>query len=197
LLQRYHLTPVAMHVPLEALEDDVERVVAEADTIGCPVIVLPWIPEERRASGQDWIDAARLMNQIGGRIRQLGKRFAYHNHDMEFMPVPELGTGYAALIRETDPALVEFEVDLFWVTKAEQSVPALLAQLGNRVTLCHIKDMTNDAERTFAPVGSGTLPWKEWLPLLSSQMLIVEQDVCKDPDPFNCLKASLDFLRTF
>ncbi|MCL5066427.1 MAG: sugar phosphate isomerase/epimerase [Firmicutes bacterium] len=196
LLLQNRLTPVAMHIPFDDLDHDVERVVAEAEMIGCPVMVLPWIGEEKRRTPADWSKTAAWMNRIGESIRRQGKRFGYHNHAFEFDHLESGETGYDRLIAETDPALVEFELDIFWAAKAEQNVPELVSRLGTRLTFCHIKDMTGDQERTFAPVGHGILPWSEWLPMLKVQALIVEQDACKDPDPFNCLKASIDFLQS-
>ncbi len=196
LLLQHHLNPIAMHVPYEVLDQNIERAVAEAEMIGCPVIILPWVTEDKRGSAENWSKTAQWMNQVGERVRSLGKRFGYHNHAFEFERLDSGLTGYEALMAETDPGLVEFELDLFWAAKAGQNVPDLIARLGSRLTFCHIKDMTDDSDRTFAPVGQGALPWVQWLPLLKVQALIVEQDVCMDPDPFNCLKVSIDFLKT-
>lgn len=196
LLLSNHLTPVAMHVDYQRLDQDLERALADADVIGSPVLVLPWIPEELRTTQAAWIEMAHWMNRVGERVREQGKRFAYHNHAFEFDKVGAAATGYDLLVQSTDPALVEFELDIFWAAKADQSVPDLAKRLGKRMTLCHVKDMTGDAERTFAPVGGGVLPWKTWLDLLPVQALIVEQDACADPDPFNCLKSSIDYLKS-
>lgn len=194
LLLQNRLHPVAMHVPYENLDRNLESVVAESNIIGAPVIVLPFLAESMRTDAQAWSAMAQWMNRVGAEIRKSGKRFAYHNHSFEFDALAAGGTGYDRLIEETDPALVEFELDIFWAAKAGQDVPQLLRRLGKRLTLCHIKDMTGDAERTFAPVGHGILPWADWLPLLGVEAMIVEQDVCKDPDPFNCLAASIEYL---
>ena len=196
LLLRYHLVPVGMHVPYEALDDDAEGVAAEASIIAAPVIVLPALPESKRDSAAAWDNAADWMNRVGERVRKAGKRFAYHNHWFEFDAIGPGETGYDRLLAKTDPALVEFELDLFWAARAGQSLPDLIARLGQRMTLCHIKDMTGDNERTFAPVGHGTLPWAQLFPLLNVESLIVEQDRCSDPDPFTCLQASIEFLQS-
>lgn len=193
LLLRHHLTPVAMHVPYEALQD-VEGASAEASVIGVSTLVLPWLPESVRKTAADWTRAAEWMNHIGERARLAGKRLAYHNHAFEFDPLPEGGTGYDRLLEYTDPALVEFELDLYWAMFARQSLPDLIRRLGRRLTLAHIKDMKPEPDRGFAPVGHGVLDWSGLLPQLKTEWLIVEQDACDAPDPFTCLEQSYTYL---
>ncbi len=194
LLLQYHLTPVGMHVGYEQLDDNVERVIAEASVIGAPVIVVPAVPAPMRKTEADWMGVAGWLNRIGEHVRQSGKRLAYHNHWFEFDILPEGGTGFDRLVNLTDPSLVEFEVDLYWATWAGQSVPELVRRLGRRMTLCHLKDMTAGEPRTFAPVGQGILPWREWLPLLDVESWIVEQDECAESDPFSCIEVSIHYL---
>ncbi len=194
LLLQYHLTPVGMHVSHQQLDENVERVIAEASVIGAPVIVIPAVPAEMRKTEDDWKRLTVWLNRIGEQVRQAGKRLAYHNHWFEFDSLAEGGTGFDRLVSLTDPSLVEFEVDLYWAAWAGQSVPALVSRLGRRMTLCHLKDMTGGERRTFAPVGQGILPWREWLPLLDVESWIVEQDECADGDPFTCIEASIRYL---
>ena len=43
---------------------------------------------------------------------------AYHNHDFEFNKFEKDITGFDILLGETDKALLKFELDIYWVTKA-------------------------------------------------------------------------------
>jgi len=45
-------------------------------------------------------------------------RLAYHNHDFEFKDWGDGKTGFSIFQKETDPALVNFEVDIYWITKS-------------------------------------------------------------------------------
>ena len=47
--------------------------------------------------------------------------FAYHNHDFEF--TDHSGeNGYDIIMRETDPALVKLQMDLYWVMHSSKRV---------------------------------------------------------------------------
>ena len=63
----------------------------------------------------------------------------------------------------------------------------------NRCPLLHLKDMAANAERSFAPVGSGTLDWPAIIFAARQANVrwgIVEQDTCAG-DPVECLATSL------
>ena len=45
----------------------------------------------------------------------------------------------------TDPALVDFEMDIYWVVTAGQDPQAWFKKYKNRFRLCHIKDRTKGA----------------------------------------------------
>ena len=51
--------------------------------------------------------------------------FAYHNHDFEF--IDHGGeNGYNIIMRETDPALVKLQMDLYWVMHSSKLSPSEL-----------------------------------------------------------------------
>lgn len=62
---------------------------------------------------------------------------------------------FELLMAETDPGLVDFELDFFWVQKAGRNILDVLAEAKGRVTMAHIKDM--DDEGNMADVGAGTI----------------------------------------
>ena len=56
---------------------------------------------------------------------------------------------------ETDPDLVEFELDLYWITKGGADPFAYFERYPGRFTLCHVKDMAADGE--MVDVGAGQM----------------------------------------
>lgn len=73
-------------------------------------------------------------------------------------------------MRETDPRLVEFEVDTGWVATAGLDPVSFLHGLRGRATQLHVKDGAVGNTTNFvlemkpAEVGSGTLDWARILP---------------------------------
>jgi sugar phosphate isomerase/epimerase len=91
--------------------------------------------------------AAENFNQWGEKIHSGGLRLAYHNHDYEFR-IYEGTPAYDTLIQETQPDLVAFEMDVFWVKRGGQDPVAYLKKYRDRFRLLHLKDI-----RTGTPVG--------------------------------------------
>jgi sugar phosphate isomerase/epimerase len=122
------------------------------------------------AEGEDlWKRTAALLNERGSALKPYGIRVGYHNHNVEFARVGA-GTGWDILARETDPALVDFEVDVGWIKAAGLDPVTFLNGLKGRVTQLHVKDVAQGTEANYAlamkptEVGSGVQDWAKLLP---------------------------------
>ena len=170
------------HVPLDSWEADPGSVVADMHTLGCAHAVVPIVPAERR----DAASVARLaedFNSWGELCRSRGVTFSYHNHDFEFAPSSDGTTMWDVLVRETDPDLVHLELDLYWVRYGGADPEAVLRDLGERVSLVHLKDMATDERRSDLPVGEGTMPWPRLLRAADEvgvEWFVAEQDNPRD-----------------
>src|SRR5207237_6016358 len=85
--------------------------------IGHEWLVVPWLDASTRRTLDDVRRTAEGFNRAGAAVKAAGLRFAYHNHDFDFMPV-EGRRPLDLLLESTDPALVSFELDLYWAVKA-------------------------------------------------------------------------------
>ncbi|MGI8690673.1 MAG: sugar phosphate isomerase/epimerase family protein [Thermomicrobiales bacterium] len=144
------------HIALARLENELPAVIAECHILGCPTVVCPVLPHERRTE-DGFRDLAVALNRIGATVQAEGLAFCYHNHAFEFEMMIGGVTAFAWLAAHTDPSLVQLELDAFWAQKAGHDPAALLARYAGRVPLVHLKDMTADAAQTFAPVGTGSV----------------------------------------
>ena len=118
--------------------------------------------------------------------------FGFHNHNYEFRKLGN-ATGFDVLVEGTDPELVCFEMDCYWITQAGLDPVAMLKKLGKRVRMLHLKDRTrgfppsqelNKAAEHFTEVGNGTIDWKKILMAaeqLQAEHLFVEQDESERP----------------
>ncbi len=156
VLRANRLTSPATHIAYPANDDAWRRTVDDAKARGHEWVVIAWLDAAQRAEASRWPVLAERFNQLGQIARDAGVRFAYHNHDFEFMPAGE-HTGYDLLVSRTDPALVDFELDLYWATKAGQDPLALIARHRGRFPLVHVKDATAAPAREMVDVGKGTI----------------------------------------
>jgi sugar phosphate isomerase/epimerase len=82
---------------------------------------------------------ADLANRIGAAAQRAGLQYAYHNHSVEF--VDQGGTiGYDILLKETDPALVKFEIDCGWMVVGGRNPIDYFKQYPDRFPMIHVKD---------------------------------------------------------
>ena len=147
------LAAPSAHVSLDALRDDLDAETAAALALGHRFLVVPGVDEAERAGLDGYRRIAAEMNEIGARTQAEGVRLAYHNHDAEFETFGGDTSGYDVLLAETDPALVVFELDLFWAVHAGQDPVALFERHPGRFPLVHVKDRTATGE--MVDVGAG------------------------------------------
>jgi sugar phosphate isomerase/epimerase len=164
------------------LTNDWKRAVDDAATLGQKYMVCAFLfPQER--SVDDYKRHAELFNKSAETCKAAGIQFAYHNHDFEFKP--EGGQlPYDILVNNTDPKLVQLELDLYWATIAGQDPVALFKKHPGRFPLWHVKDIAKTPEREFAEVGTGSIDFQRIFDAKKTAGLthyFVEQDVCKRP----------------
>ncbi len=162
LLDAEGLRAPSSHVGLNALEgDELERSLEAAAILGNAWLVLPWIgPAERTPDGIARV--GEVLEAAGARAREAGVGIAYHNHDFEFEPWPQGGTPMRTLLERTDPELVHFQLDLYWIVHAGLDPLAALERHPGRYVSLHLKDRTQAGE--MVAVGEGVIDFGTILP---------------------------------
>ncbi|PYO51226.1 MAG: sugar phosphate isomerase/epimerase [Gemmatimonadetes bacterium] len=159
LLQQNGLTSPSSHLPIDAFEKNAAATLADAKAIGNEWATLPWIPEERRKTADDWKHIATLLNGFGAQAKSQGLRFAYHNHDFELRPIG--GTRpLDILLSETDPSLVDFEMDLYWVVFGGGDPLDFFNRYPGRFQMVHVKDSAGPPDNKMVDVGSGKIDFR-------------------------------------
>jgi sugar phosphate isomerase/epimerase len=196
ILDGLGLAAPASHVPLAALRDDLEMTLDTAAAAGHSWVVCPWIaPAERSPDGYRHL--ADVLNRAGEAARGVGLRVAYHNHEFEFEPPGGADTlPFELLLRRTDPSLVDFELDLYWVSQAGHQPLDWFARHPGRFALVHVKDMDGSAERRMVDPGRGVIDFPAILDRCEQAGILhwfVEHD--QPEDPFGTAAVGLDYLR--
>ena len=194
MLDRHGLVAPSVHAG-DISPDAWAKSLDAAHVIGHEYIVMPWIPEERRKTLDQWKAMAADFNRAATSAKAAGVQFAYHNHDFEFKTV-EGKIPYDVLLAETDPNLVKMEIDLYWITKAGQDPLAYFARIPGRVPMVHVKDGKGAPDWAMTEVGSGAIDWKRIF-ARSQQAGIkhyfVEHD--QPADPIASITASCGYLK--
>jgi len=133
--------------------------IAAANACGQQYLIVPYLDELLRATPADFKALAAKLNKAGARCKAAGLRLGYHNHDFEFKPLGGT-TLYEVLLQETDPALVAFELDIYWVVRAGQDPAKLIQAHPGRFPLWHVKDMDKANPDLNTEVGSGSIDYR-------------------------------------
>ena len=155
LLRQNNLTSPSSHLGLDVFEKN-PSVLADAKAIGNEWAVLPWLPEERRKTLDDWKRLPGMLNAFAAQAKAQGLRFAYHNHDFEIRPIDGVRP-YDVLLSGTDPSLVDFEMDLYWVVFGGGDPLDFFNRYPGRFKMVHVKDSAGPPDNKMVDVGSGKI----------------------------------------
>jgi sugar phosphate isomerase/epimerase len=141
-------------------EQQLNNTIEAARACGQQYVIIPSLEEKLRASPADFRTLAAKFNKAGARCKSAGLRLGYHNHNFEFKPIDGT-TLYDVLLKETDPALVDFEMDIYWVVRAGQDPIKLIKDHPKRFPLWHVKDMDKTKPDLNTEIGSGSIDYRK------------------------------------
>ena len=174
-----------------------QKAVDDAAEIGLKYMVCAYLSAAERGSLDHYKKVADDFNKAGEVCKKAGIQLAYHNHDFEF--IQENGKyPYETLLANTDKDLVKMEMDMYWVTKANQDPTKLIDEHPGRFPLWHIKDMDKTPERAFTEVGNGVIDFKKIFKSANKAGLkyfFVEEDKCPG-DPFVSITESITYIKS-
>jgi sugar phosphate isomerase/epimerase len=168
LLSSHELDAVSGHFSFEEWSKDPEAVLRQALDLNLVEVGCAWIPHSGAFDEAACRDAIEVFNHAGELAAQHHMHFFYHTHGYEFQPFGN-GTLFDLLMRETNPANVKFEMDVFWIVHAGQDPVKLLKKYAGRWELMHLKDMrkgtptglltgSSDVNNDVA-LGTGVIDW--------------------------------------
>lgn len=187
LLDEMKLKPISAHQGSVTLEN-IDQQIADVKAAGFKYFVVPVPPmglfyfdesKKRMAMKGGAKNLANILNQLGTKCKDAGLQLLYHNHDFEFLKDEEGNVVLDYLLEHCDASIVNFQMDLYWTTKAGQDPVDYFKRYPGRFKIWHVKDM--DDKGRFAPVGNGHIDFKRILAnkkLAGMQYYYVEQDAC-------------------
>lgn len=165
--------------------------------IGVKYCIQPWLVPERRKTADMYKKFVSELNLVAEVMKKSGIQFGYHNHNFEFEKVDGIIPFYDIYLKDTDPKLMIFELDIYWATRAGQNPIEIFNKYPGRFELWHVKDMEKSNDKFFAPVGTGSIDYKEVFKhqkTAGMKYFFVEQDATRDNKPFDAIKTSIDNL---
>ncbi|HEU4858356.1 MAG TPA: sugar phosphate isomerase/epimerase [Chitinophagaceae bacterium] len=182
------------------INKDFEKKAADAAAIGIKYLICPYKgPQENLDAFKKFADE---FNQKGEICKKNGIRFAYHNHDYSFV-VMNGEMGQDVMMKNTDPNLVDFELDMYWVVAAGQDIETWLKKYPKRFRLGHVKDRKKDAtaadKDASTDLGTGSIDYTNILKTAKKEGMeyfIVEQERWDGTTPLQAAAADAKYMKS-
>jgi sugar phosphate isomerase/epimerase len=135
-LKAVGLTMPTGHFSIEELERDPARVIRMATAMGFDTVLCPYLmPDARPTDAAGWAAFGMRLEAAGRPIKAAGFKFGWHNHDFEFVNLPD----------GQDPV-------------------RYIHRYGPRILTAHVKDIAPAGQKAdedgWADVGTGVVNWK-------------------------------------
>lgn len=174
--------------------DDIKSYIDASNVLGSKYVVAPYLGDTLR---DNYKLVAERLNKAGELCIQSGLNVGYHNHGFEFDKHGNT-TGMEILLKETDPNLVYFELDLYWTAFANHNPIDLFKKYPGRFKMWHVKDMDKTKKEWNTEVGNGSIDFKSIFAkasLSGVKHIYLEQETNYKPDHISSIKTSIDYIK--
>jgi sugar phosphate isomerase/epimerase len=166
----------------------------DLQSVGCDTVALAFLPATEFESVDQIAAHTDQLNAAAEVAAARGVALGYHNHWWEFETTINGKRAWDHFIERLAPN-VFIELDVYWATVGGADPVAVIAALGDRLRLLHVKDGPADHFKSpMVSVGSGTLDIASILAAApKARWHIVELDRCAT-DMFDAIEQSHRFL---
>ncbi|WGW12818.1 sugar phosphate isomerase/epimerase [Saxibacter everestensis] len=187
-----NLKAPSVHAPL--LSGDQATLFSAAEKLGAQIVIDPFVGQENWTSLEGIREIAGGLNAAARAGAKRGLTVGYHNHDWELSIKIDGRHALEVLVDYLDDQVI-LEIDTYWAIVGGANVPGLLARLGNRVQLVHLKDGDGSPDtKQQTALGDGSVDLPAVLEAARNVRYgVVELDDTKG-DIFDALAASLRYL---
>lgn len=198
MLDDLQLKAAGTHLWIETLlGDEFSKTVEFNRILGNKFLIVAAFPEEWRKSKASWLESARLMNEIAGKLRPEGMRVGYHNHAIEFQQLEgemPWDTFFGATVRDVVMQLDTGNAIGGGLTP--DGILAVIRKYPGRANTIHLREFSSTNDK--AIIGEGDIKWKELFSLCQTiggtEWYVVEQG-SKELPPLECARRCIQNLR--
>lgn len=176
------------HMDLKQIEVDFAGTLHLAQTLGMGRVFAPYLEEpDRPGSSAGYRNLAKRLTKVARKYSDEGIEFGWHNHDFEFMALPDGSVPMEVLLEEAPE--IKWEADLAWIQRSGRDPMEYIQRFGDRLSSVHVKDIavagTNSDEDGWSDLGAGTMDWASLLLACRSEnpdvLYVLEHDNPVDP----------------
>ena len=179
LLDDNGLIACGTHTPYESvLGDKLKETVEFNRTIGNKFLIVPWMNEAK--SKQEWLDRAKLFNEIADQVKPDGMWVGYHAHQHDFKKIDGV-SAWDLFFGNTKPEVI-MQLDTSNCCEGGADPVAVLKKYPGRARTIHIKAFGGGPD---AVIGEDKIDWPAVFAFCESkgktQWYVLEHESGKDP----------------
>ena len=179
LLDDNGLIACGTHTPYESiLSDRLQETVEFNRTIGNKFLIVPWMNEAK--SKQEWLDRAKLFNEVAGKVKADGMWVGYHAHQHDFKQIEGV-SAWDLFFGNTKPEVV-MQLDTSNCCEGGADPVAVLKKYPGRARSIHLKAYGGGPD---AVIGEDKVDWKGVFACCEgkgkTEWYVVEHESSKDP----------------
>ncbi|NLE13563.1 MAG: sugar phosphate isomerase/epimerase [Clostridiales bacterium] len=208
---------VSAHVPMAELSANPEAAIDAVIAVGVKYVVIPYLDETLRPGAAGFEGCLAEIEKIGKVAAANGVKLLYHNHDFEFVKMPDGSFGLDYMYKRVPAEYLATELDTCWIKVAGEDPAAYVRKYAGRAPVVHLKDFKGQKSENmyeligiakkvkateefgFRPVGHGV---QDFGPILAacleagSEYVIVEQDRSDDCTSIEAAAKSRQYLKS-
>lgn len=205
ILDRCGLTAACIHAAYSEMIANPYKVISDCKVFGVRHVAIPYLGEDDRAGGKNFETVLRELGRIGKLFSENGITLLYHNHDFEFIKMPDGSYGFDYMYENVASDCLQSEMDTCWVNVGGVDPVEYLKKYACRCPVVHLKDFSGvkraGAGNTFEfrPVGYG----KQDIPSIltaaienGAEYLVVEQDDWGELTSLEAVAMSRKYLKS-
>lgn len=176
--------------------ENYQQKVDQLAEIGATYITCPYIGPQETIN--DFYQLAEQFNELGQIANDAGLKFAYHNHAYSFEEV-DGEIPQVVMMENTDPNLVDYQLDMYWVRAAGEDITEWLERYPNRFTSGHVKDFSGGENPESVVIGTGTIDYPSILQVAQEngmEYFIVEQEAYTGTTPLDAARSNAEYMQT-
>ena len=213
------LKAISAHVPFAEMTADLSKTIDDYLTIGCEYMAIPYLGEGMRPGDAGFDKVLEDISRIGKACAKEGLTLLYHNHDFEFIRMPDGSYGLDYMYSHVPASELQTELDVCWVNVGGEDPAQYIRKYDGRSPVVHLKDFTGSKSESmyeligiesekkevkkntfeFRPVGYGKQNFPSILEAsvaAGAKYVVVEQDQSYDTPCMDAAKMSREYLKT-
>lgn len=185
------------HAGLNTLQDDkIAETIEFHRVLGCENLVVPWLPEETRATPDACQATADKLNSIAERLKPEGMRTGFHCHEGDMHPLAGGKSAWDLLGAATSADFIMQYDTANGMSGGADPVQPIRDLPGRGITV-HLKEWSG--EHGAKVIGEGQIPWAKVFEacetVAGTQWYIVEHESYEGMTPLEAVEKCLKNLR--